>query len=251
MLHHKSCHKCGLDSKIYNVLKGKKLSGDYYLYIHDYCHSRKERGEDFYNDKNNEYNTWNLNLNFISTEKDNIMKISSKYGFPNYEYNEEDEKILVKAKNHYYSSLKNGQSHIVERREFEERYDKSKYIGQKILETNDRYNEELNIYVVRDLRTRELKYECVMVRNDKSYNINRKQSKCEYLKADINLLNKKEKENFKNYMDEIQLDYGRVELLKDRNLGWCIIDINNSPGGGPLTNYFYKPLSDIFKKIMQ
>ena len=41
-------------------------------------------------------------------------------------------------------------------------------------------------------------------------------------------------------MDEIQLDYGRIELLKDRNLGLCIIDINNSPDGGPLTNYFYK-----------
>jgi hypothetical protein len=38
--------------------------------------------------------------------------------------------------------------------------------------------------------------------------------------------------NLKMYCKSINLDYGRIELINDITRGWCVIDINNSPGLG-------------------
>lgn len=249
MIIHKSCHKYGLDSLIFNLIKDIKCSNDYYLFIYDYCATKNNNLDNFYTYKNNETNTWNYSLTYENTTKDSIMRISKKFNFGDYSYNKEDSKILVKAKGHIYSSDIYGQSHIVEKDKYENVYDKKKYIGQKILYTNNKYNEELNVFVIRNLNTRELYFYCILCENDTSININRKKSKCKFNKVDINILGDKVK-NFIEYINFIKLDYGRVELLLDRNLGWCIIDINNSPGGGPLTNMVYINIGNIFKNII-
>jgi hypothetical protein len=54
---------------------------------------------------------------------------------------------------------------------------------------------------------------CIVLCKNNLSHINRKKSKCEFFKADINILNEKEQKNIINYFNHIQLDYGRVELL--------------------------------------
>lgn len=73
MLKYKSLHKSGLDFKIYNLLKNEKCNKNYYLYIYDYAVSKCEI-YNFYNEDNNNNNTWNYSLKYNSTKKDNIMK---------------------------------------------------------------------------------------------------------------------------------------------------------------------------------
>lgn len=203
---------------------------------------------DFYSTENNEYNTWNYNLDFMSTTKKNIMNESSKFGFGNYNYSINDKKILVKGIDHTIVNDPNYNPKIVDREVYEKNYDKNKFIGQRILMTENKINQELNIYVVRDLDTRELQVFCVLCFNDTSFNINRKKSKCNFEEVSIEILDDK-KESFFKYMDSINLDYGRIELIKDKLLGWCVIDINNSPGGGPLTNKYYSHIVKMFKNI--
>ena len=56
--------------------------------------------------------------------------------------------------------------------------------------------------------------------------------------------------NIINYCNYINLDYARLELIRDENLGLCLIDVNNSPGGGPLTNLISNRLSEILMNII-
>ena len=55
--------------------------------------------------------------------------------------------------------------------------------------------------------------------------------------------------NLKMYCKSINLDYGRIELINDITRGWCVIDINNSPGPGicgnnNIMNNKYKAMFD-------
>lgn len=249
MIIHKSCHKSGLDMLVYNIIRNTKCQKDYYLYIYDYCSTKTNDLSNFYTDKNNETNTWNYNLQYENTTKSSIMNTSKLFNFGDYSYNEQDTKILVKANGHIYSSDTYGQSHIVEKDKYENTYNKQKYIGQKILRTSENKNEELNIYIVRDLNSKQLHFFCVLCINNTNININRKKSKVEFKNVDISILGDRLKD-FIEYMNYIKMDYGRVELLLDKNIGWCVIDINNSPGGGSLTNSVYKKISDIFMNII-
>jgi hypothetical protein len=248
MFHHKSVHKLGLDFKIFNAMKTSKYNKDYYLYIYDYAVTHNKHLTNFYNEKNNMKNTWNYELDFCSTSKKNIMNDSILFGFGDYKYDEFDTEILVKGIDHTTSNEKYYQAHIVKKTIFDDTYDKNKYIGQKIIRTDNLFTEELNIYLVRNLETRFLETFCVLCLNNTKYNINRKKSKCEFKEVPIEILGNN-LEGFLRYMDSIKLDYGRVELIKDKQLGWCVIDINNSPGGGPLTNKYYNNIVKIFKKI--
>jgi hypothetical protein len=251
MLNHKSSHRWGLDTLIYNGLKNISCNKDYFFYIYDCCVTFKEKPNDYYNKNNNKNNTWNYNFKLISIMKENIMKDSVMFGFPDYNYNVNDDYILVKAIDHFNSVEKYGQSHIVKREKYEKDYDKSKYIGQRILKTNEKFNEELNIYIIRDLNTYELHFYSLLCINDISVNINRKKSRCEFKEVNIeDILSKEQINNFIKYMNYINIDYGRIELLKDNNLGWCLIDINDSPGGGPITNMSKNKLINIFKEII-
>lgn len=246
MIIHKACHRGGLDTLIYKRLKNIKCDKNYYLYIYEYIPPRKELPPDYYNKNNNENNTWNYNLKYDSTKKNTIMNNNIKFSFPNYHYSNDDDFILVKGIGHLQSTEKYGQAHIVSRQIFEENYDKTKYIGQKILRTTENVNEELNVFVIRNLTTRKLHFFCVLCINDTTVNINRKKSKVSFKFVDISILNH-QLQNFINYMNFINLDYGRVEFIKDHKLGWCLIDINNSPGGGPISSMSVNHLSKIFK----
>jgi hypothetical protein len=54
----------------------------------------------------------------------------------------------------------------------------------------------------------------------------------------------------KQYCKEINLDYGRVELINDVKRGWCVLDINNSPCGGPLTNMIKNKFVNLFNTLL-
>lgn len=249
MIYHKSCHKYGLDTMIYNKIKNIKTKKNYYFYIYDYCATKENIPNNFYNSLNNENNTWNYNLKFSSTSKENIMKDNIKFGFSNYYYTDNDEYILVKALDHKLSSSQYGQSHIVKRTTYEQNYDKNKYIGQKILKSNNNLNIELNIYVIRNLNNKKLNFFCILCFNNTKININRKKNKCVFKIVNINILKNKLK-NFIDYVNYINLDYGRIELIYDQKLDWCIIDVNNSPGEGPISKMSVPYLSLIFYKII-
>jgi hypothetical protein len=255
MFHYKSIsfYKNGLDTEIYNKLKNTKPKKDYYFYIFNYVYPINKQNNmmpnDFYTSNNNSFNTWNYDLKYESTTKINILEDNIKFDFGNYKYTIDDEYILVKANGHINTSQTFGQAHIVLREKFENNYDKNKYIGQKILRTNNSINEELNVFVVRNLDTRELNFFCILCVNDTSVNINRKKSKCNFFFSDISILGDK-LNNFIDYVNHIKFDYGRIELLKDHLLGWCIIDVNNSPGGGPITDLAKNKITELFIKVI-
>lgn len=255
MIHYKSIsfYKNGLDTEIYKKLKTIKPKKDYYFYIFNYVYPINKQNNmmpnDFYTSNNNSSNTWNFDLQYDFTTKINILEDNIKFNFGNYKYTIDDNYILVKANGHLNSSQEFGQARIVSRDEFENNYDKNKYIGQKILKTTDNINEELNVFVVRNLDTRELNFFCILCVNNTSVNINRKKSKCNFFNSDISILGDK-LNNFIDYVNHINFDYGRIELLKDYKLGWCIIDINNSPGGGPITDLAKNKVAELFIKVI-
>jgi len=233
MINYKSCHIHGLDFVIYNYFKSHSFDKIYYLYIYDYCTELNEKLPiNFYNKNNNIMNTWNYKLNYNSTTKKDIMKTSPLFGFSSYYYDNNDEYILAKAIGHakHYNSL--SQSHIVNKSTFEKNYDKNIYIGQKILRTSENENIELNVFVIRNLSTRKLNLIGILCVNNTINNINRKESNdVKFYKVNMSILGNYI-DNFINYMNYINLDYGRVELIYDKHLKWCVIDINNSPGYG-------------------
>lgn len=249
MLYYKACHQLGLDLMIINYLKPflKEIKDDYYFFIFDFVFY-DIIPNNFYSSKCNENNTWNFNLNYKSTEKDCIMKDSILFNFGDYSYSNDDSMIISKAKGHIYTKLEKGQAHIVSKYEFESYYDKNKFIGQKILNNQD--HTELNIFVIRNLKTKELNFLFVLCYNDVTVNINRKFSNCKFNIINESIFTKQERQNFINYINYIKLDYGRIELIKDDKLGWCIIDVNNSPGKGPISDMVYKEIGNIFLQMM-
>jgi hypothetical protein len=237
-LHLKNSHRCGLDTSIYNKIpKQIKLVKDFYLYIFDYAIEQKHYNDDFYSEKNTSSNTWNYNLQFISTDKHQIECDSTKFGFGSCKYTEYDTNIIVKGKNHMCSNEKLYQAHIVKKEIYHKNYDKTKFIGQKILKTdNSNYNTELNIFVMKNLITKQFNFVCFLLINNTNKDINRKLSKDNTIyKADISIIDSF-KDNLIQYLSFIHFDYGRIELIKDIERGWCIIDINNSPSAGELGN---------------
>ena len=243
MLFHKACHPNGLDTKIYRHCNNK-FENDYYLYIWDYCDKSKVITPDFFHVKCNIDNTWNYGLKHEDTTKENIVKDSPNYGFGNYNITEyTNESYIVKAISHIYAkeTKKAGECHLINKTDIG-KIDTTKFIIQPILTNNK--GEELNIFVFKNLNTKEILLSSIMVSHDINKNINRKYNKCNYKFCDLlTVFGIENINNFKKYCKNINFDYGRIELINDITRGWCVIDINNSPGGGPLTEM----LVDIYK----
>ena len=248
-LYHKSCHKGGLDFKIFKDCK-KNKSKNYYFYIWDFCTSRTLIPNNFYEKNCNTNNTWNFNLKFNYTSKDSILKDTPKYGFGDYNINEykKDEKYIVKAISHLHSMEKYGQPQLIDKKDINT-VDTNKFIIQPVLKNNK--GEELNIFVFKNLNTGEIYLNSIMVTHNTSKNINRKFNNCNYAFCDLNVVFGLSNINkFKNYCNSINFDYGRVEIINDINRGWCIIDVNNSPGGGPLTEMIKTWYINLFNKLI-
>ena len=250
MLKHKSLHKSGLDYKLYLNTKNINCKKDYYLYIWDVCTIKTNNVYNFFDIECNKYNTWNYLLNLDNVNKDEIMRISPIFGFGDYNIvNYNLNKYIVKAKSHIFSEEKYGQAQIINKENIKN-IDKNKYVIQPIL--NNKNGEEINIFILRDLDTRDLYLECIIIKHNTKNNINRKKNKIEKKIVDINnVLSDNEINNLIKYCNHINLDYARLELIRDEKLGLCIIDINNSPGGGPLTKFISNRLSEILINIMQ
>ena len=248
MLFHKGCHKSGLDTIIYKYYKGN-TSKDYYFYIWDYCTTQKQISHDFYHEKCNIYNTWNYGLKFEDTSKKSIVKDSPKYGFGDYSIsNCNEEKYIVKAISHLYTTEKYGQCQLINNNDID-KVDKTKFIIQPLLR-NDK-GEELNIFVFKNMNNNEIHLIPVMITHDVSKNINRKYNNCSIKFCDLtNIFGETNINNFKQYCRAINLDYGRVELINDITRGWCVIDINNSPGGGSLTNIIKDEYIKLFNTLL-
>lgn len=259
MLFFKSRHAGGLDYFIFSTIKHKTntLKKNYYLYTFDYCYPNCAlMHDDFYDNDTNKSNCWNYDLDYDSTRKDNIMINSYSFGFGNINYTTDDTNILVKGVGHHIiDTVKDTyQAHIQNKIVFQNDYNKKYFVGQKILYTDplNNLNEELNIFVIRNLDTRKLNFYCVMIYNNYNVNINRKFNKTNNKpkKVDISILEDKQ-QNFIDYLNYINFDFGRIELIKDHKLGWCILDINNSPGGGILTETYGEALSILFLEQLE
>lgn len=248
MLFHKACHSWGLDNLIYRSCN-HNTEKDYYFYIWDYCTKTQMISNDFFHEKCNIHNTWNYGLNFEDTSKKSIVTHSPKYGFGDYsisDYNEE--RYIVKAISHLYTTEKYGQCQLINKCDIGN-VDKTKYIIQPVLKNNK--GEELNIFIFKNMNTNAIHLISVMVTHDVNKNVNRKYNQCSNTFCDLtNVFGEKNINNLKQYCKAIHLDYGRVELINDVNRGWCVIDINNSPGGGPLTNMIQNKFVNLFNTLV-
>jgi len=229
MIFHKSCHAHGLDSMVMKRLRDVKTDKNYYFYIYDNVF-KMDYGN-FYDEKCSSLNTWNYDLSYeLHLNKPRVLLDSVRFGFGDYSDDGLSETVVLKTTNVTWDFTKcphKSQTHKVFRQEYEKSYDKERWFAQRELISDSEQKEELNVFVIRDLDTRKLYTYCFLVKSDKKA-MNRKQTRCTFTEIDYPL-----DEKFIEYCDYIKIDYGRIELIKDKNLGWCIIDVNNSPGGGP------------------
>jgi hypothetical protein len=178
-----------------------------------------------------------------------VLINSIEFGFGDYSDDGIDEHIIVKPIHSVFHNRKycphKGEAHLVSRIEYNSKYDKTKWMPQKVLSSNTDPSEELNVFIFRDLKTRKLHTLCYNCKFHKTSCLNRKFTSCTFEKVDNPLGS-----NFIDYCNHINIDYGRIELIKDKKLGWCVIDVNNSPGGGPLTNMCLKDFSNILKSVI-
>ena len=65
-----------------------------------------------------------------------------------------------------FKGVKNYQAYLVKRVDYEKNYDKDEHIGLKILKTDEsNITEELNIYLLKNLKTGEYNFKCIVVEN--------------------------------------------------------------------------------------
>lgn len=256
MFHYKSYNRSSLDHLINQHFKGKTLKEDRFLYVWDSCTGRKHKPTDFYDPKCNSTNTWNYDLKFEDTEKRTIMKKSLNYGFNDYStIPEGDTHCVVKGSSHIYTlTMKYGQAKLIDivtKNELEKSEENRKgYVFQPVLKNNE--GEELNVFVLRDLKTREINFTGIVVKHDPSKQMNRKFNKCDYTHLTdtskvVEYFGKDNLVNFKRYCEDIKIDYGRAEFINDKDRGWCMIDLNDSPGSGEITNIYFR----IIKPVLQ
>jgi len=248
MLNNKGISK-GLELNIFQKLKTVKLKKDYYLYT-GYTLCNEEQKMTFYSKVNNQSNTWNIQLKYDYLNKDKIMEISPKFGFGNYQINSDTSRLVVKDNRNY---QKKGyvNAFLTDINTFNKKFRANvNLVGQSLLINSNR--EELNVFCVRNLETRKFEYLFVnIVNNNINNQFNRKLSKSiktykidnpsEQLPSYDKLIN-----NLEDYLNFLNLDFARVEVINDDFRGWCVIDINDSPGQGILTSTYINDIVKLF-----
>jgi len=227
MIKYKNLHNWGLDYVLYNMVKNLKYKKNVYFYIWDYAHILKDYPINFYNDENNENNTFNYNLKCENYNKIGATINSIKFDFGDSSKFNENDRIVIKTIDHKF--IKHNdlryQTHEIQHKDID-KYDKNIFKPFKLLK-NDQ-GEELNIYVFRNLETKEVHLFSLMRVIYLKNGINMKYNK-ENTWSYIYKLSKEFENKFIEFLNEINFDYGRIELINDNKLGWCIIDVNNSP----------------------
>ena len=250
VFYHKSCHPYGLDTLLYRHSRDCCPSNVHYLYVFDNVYMEQDiTPPEFYDYYNSNVNTWNYDLEFKNLNKDQVLINSIAFGFGDYSDDGTSDHIVVKPIHSVFPGRKycphKGEAHLVSRVEYDSNYNKARWMPQKVLSSNTDPREEMNVFILRDLKTRKLHTLCYNVKFPKTSHVNRKFTTCTFERVDNPLGS-----NFIDYCNHINIDYGRIELINDQTLGWCVIDVNNSPGGGPLTNTCVKEFSNILKSVL-
>lgn len=245
-------HKCNvsnnLNCQIYERVKHHTFKKDYYLYIWDCITGKCDKNSSIYDKECNGRNTWNYNLSPVSIQKNTIQIESVKYGFGDYrELQEDANECVVKACSHLYTPLKPyGQAIKINKKELS-KLDRNKFVVQPIL--RNKHGEELNVYVWKNLYTGgDIHLIGVIIQHDTTKTINRKFNslkRMEIIKLE-DYLTRQQIGNLRLYCRDIHFDFGRIELIKDEIRGWCVIDMNDSPGYGELTNIMAPVLAVMF-----
>jgi hypothetical protein len=237
MLKYKSSHNYGLDFLIYNKLKNLKLTNNIYMYIWDYASTLKDLPLNFYNNENNNKNTYNYNLKHTKFNKINATLESVNAGFGNSLKFSVNDRIVIKPIDHIFILPNDDkyQTHEINHEDLG-KYDKNIFHPFKLLQNQK--GGELNIFVFRNLNTQEIILFPLMrvsyLINGCNIKKNTKNSWGYIYNLDVEFEIK-----FKNFLNLIKFDYGRIELIQDDILGWCIIDVNNSPSINTLNINWY------------
>ena len=237
MIKYINSHNWGLDYVLYNIVKNIKLKKNIFFYIWDYAHSLKDYPINFYNNENNENNTFNYNLKCENYNKIGATINSVKFGFGDSSKFNENDRIVIKTIDHKFVKHNDlrYQTHEIQHKDID-KYDKNIFKPFKLLQ--NREGEELNIFVFKNLETKEFYLLSLM--------------RITYFKKGCNMkyntegswlylyeLSSELKSKFIKFLNEIHFDYGRIELINDIELGWCIIDVNNSPGQNTIKSKWY------------
>ena len=208
-----------------------------FFYIWDYAHSLKDYPINFYNNENNENNTFNYNLKCENYNKIGATINSVKFDFGDSSKFNENDRIVIKTIDHKFVKHNDlrYQTHEIQHKDID-KYDKNIFKPFKLLQNKE--GEELNIFVFKNLETKEF-YLLSLMRTT-------------YFKKGCNMkyntegswlylyeLSSELKSKFIKFLNEIHFDYGRIELINDIELGWCIIDVNNSPGPNTIKSKWY------------
>ena len=236
-----------MDRKVAKLLNGKPMTQDFYLYVVDAaCRYTNSIPDGFFEAECVTGNTWNRNLDLTAIDKDRIAAESQRYGFGNVAYTGE-QRALVKGRSHTDSRLSDYQAHIVLDKEKIAQLQQSKsHIVQRVLDSGGR---ELNVFLLRDLRTRQLHLLSYYAVFDPVRNINRKLTTCRFELVPNEVI-QDVLVKLQAYADALALDYARVELICDTaTKEWYVIDINNSPGGGPLTDIAAPKIAKLIEQV--
>jgi len=237
MIKYKNSHDWGLDFILYNAVKKLDLRKNVFLYIWDYAHCLKDPPINYYNDENNANNTYNFDFNCENCNKIYATIHSVKFGFGDSSKFNKNNRIVIKTIDHKFvkhNDLKY-QTHEIQHKDID-KYDKNIFKPFKLLKNNQ--GEELNIYVFRNLETKEVHLFSLMRVIYLKNGINMKYNK-DGSWSYIYVLSEEFKNKFIEFVNEINFDYGRIELIDDIELGWCIIDVNNSPSIPMLNTTWY------------
>jgi len=249
MLRHKATqlYSGTLDRKVAQLLRGKALAQDFHLYVIDVaCRHTLDIPDKFFDSACDVGNTWNRGLDLAAIDKDRIAVDSQRFGFGSVAY-AGGGRAVVKGRSHTCTQLPDYQAHIMSgESEIAKLQRNPSYIVQRVLNGGGR---ELNVFLLRDLRTRQLHFLCYYAVFDPTRNVNRKLTACRF-----EAVPEQQVEGvlakLRAYADALALDYARVELIHDTAAQeWFLIDINNSPGGGPLTNIAAPKVAQLLERL--
>ncbi len=250
----KSIHNYGMEYHIFNRLKSIPLNNQFYLITYDVCkvvesvsskccdiQKIQDMRDSYYYKECNNKNTWNFDLKVINITKRNIMQDSLRFGFGDLSYSGDsgDNPIIKGNWSHNWPMCEHYHAKEISFDMFKQYQNDKNYVIQHKCQSDGYVNNELNIFFFRNMKSRE--FSIFALNCEYPINIvNRKNVKPTWSKCDIDSIDKTVLSNLIDYMNYIDIDFCRVEIINDKSRGWCVLDINETPGGGKGTDAFFE-----------